>query len=949
MPPGFARRVVVRVAIPAALIALATAPVAVSDPVTAPVATWAPDGEVKAVAVSGSTAYIGGNFTRIAPYTGSSALFNAANGEVKKPWPEVNGVVNAVVADGSGGWYLGGDFRSVGGAPRTDLAHVLADRNVDPAWAPATDGTVRALALAPGEVYAGGEFTTANGQTRGHLVAFSRTTGAVANFTGGVSNSGFDDFKGVHALLLSGSTLYAGGIFDQAQGSNGTPTRHRVAAFNTANSQVLAWDPDANHTVNGLALVPNSTDVFISGRFNALKDNTPSEVARHGIARVDGTNGVAASNWIAPLQFGPELSAMAVSGSTVYIGGGNINFGQGKLPAAALSVTGAVPSATWKPATPGAVTSLAAAGSTVYIGTGDFGSGPLSNGPHPGLIAVDATNASPTPFVAPAMGRGRQQFPSGGSVGTRAIGVNGSDVVAGGTFINVGGVERRNLAAIDLNTGQPTAFNPPLKGQFSALTSIDAVALTDDGLVWAGGNFLTEGPNERLNLAAFDANTGALASFHRDPNSSGVSALVARGSMVYVGGGFTNVGGMPRNNIAAVRNVPGQQGDVLPFDVDTDGPVTALALASDTLYLGGQFQNVNRGLAALTRERHNLAAVDVANGLARPWDPNAHGQVRALALAGDTVYAGGEFDTVNGSTPRQRLAAFDSQAGTARAWNPGADAPVRSLAVFGPTVFAGGDFANAGGVARSGVADFDAQTGAPDAFSPTLETEERDGPLPPVTRVGALFASPQTGLLTGGSFVMNSPAPRSANLGLFGLAPLPGPGAVTPGGEAPGGPGAGGGVGQVTPGDGLAPDMSALSASAKSFRVGPGATASDGTATVAAAKKKKKPPRGTTLTLRLSEPARVKFEVLVKGKGRKVGKRCVKQTKKNRKRRRCTRLTLKKPAFTRSAPAGRSKVKWSGRLGRKALKRGSYQLRATPTDAAGNTGKPRTLNFTIVR
>ena len=46
-----------------------------------PVSTLVPDGEVKAIALSGSTAYIGGNFSRIAPYTGSSALFEAPSGE----------------------------------------------------------------------------------------------------------------------------------------------------------------------------------------------------------------------------------------------------------------------------------------------------------------------------------------------------------------------------------------------------------------------------------------------------------------------------------------------------------------------------------------------------------------------------------------------------------------------------------------------------------------------------------------------------------------------------------------------------------------------------------------------------------------------------------------------------------------------------------------------------
>ena len=50
----------------------------------------------------------------------------------------------------------------------------------------------------------------------------------------------------------------------------------------------------------------------------------------------------------------------------------------------------------------------------------------------------------------------------------------------------------------------------------------------------------------------------------------------------------------------------------------------------------------------------------------------------------------------------------------------------------------------------------------------------------------------------------------------------------------------------------------------------------------------------------------------------------------------------------RSRP-GRSKVEWSGRIGRRALKRGRYVLRATPTDAAGNQGTTRTLSITIVR
>src|SRR5215211_2361904 len=198
-----------RRAIAVVLVAASALPAGASaDAVTGPRETWVPDGEVKAVAVSGSTAYIGGNFARIAPYTGSSALFDATSGALEKPWPEAEGVVNAIVADGSGGWYLGGDFRSLGGVPRTDLAHVLPDRSVDPNWAPTTDGVVRALAAAGagGLVYAGGDFSAANGQARASLASFSPDTGLLGSFTGGVSQSGLVDFKGLHTLLLRGTT-----------------------------------------------------------------------------------------------------------------------------------------------------------------------------------------------------------------------------------------------------------------------------------------------------------------------------------------------------------------------------------------------------------------------------------------------------------------------------------------------------------------------------------------------------------------------------------------------------------------------------------------------------------------------------------------------------------------------------------------------------------------------
>ncbi len=296
--------------------------------------------------------------------------------------------------------------------------------------------------------------------------------------------------------------------------------------------------------------------------------------------------------------------------------------------------------------------------------------------------------------------------------------------------------------------------------------------------------------------------------------------------------------------------------------------------------------------------------------------------MNALALSGDTIFAGGEFSAVNGATVRQRLAAFDAS-GAARPWAPSANAPVRALAVHGGTTFAGGDFTSVnGGAARSGFAAFDSRTAAVDADALLLGAEERNGPLPAVARADALFASPATGLLVGGSFVTRAPAPRTANLALLGLPALPG----GPGGTA----------------DTTDPVL-ALSASRRRFRVGARAMPPNGDATAA-----QRVRAGTTLRLSLSEPARVRFVVLRKGKGRRAGRRCVKPNRRNRARRRCTRLT-RAGAYTRSAPAGRSKVAWSGRIRRRALKPGRYLLRATATDLAGNKGTRRSVSIRIVR
>src|SRR4029434_8630685 len=116
--------------------------------------------------------------------------------------------------------------------------------------------------------------------------------------------------------------------------------------------------------------------------------------------------------------------------------------------------------------------------------------------------------------------------------------------------------------------------------------------------------------------------------------------------------------------------------------------VRAMAMNGTTLYIGGEFTSIG----ATTRNR--IGAFNNGSLTPTTWNPNANGTVHALAIgAGGLVYAGGEFFMIGGMG-RNHIAALDPifNQNQATAWDPHANDNVYALAVAGNTVFAGGDF-----------------------------------------------------------------------------------------------------------------------------------------------------------------------------------------------------------------------------------------------------------------
>jgi hypothetical protein len=111
----------------------------------------------------------------------------------------------------------------------------------------------------------------------------------------------------------------------------------------------------------------------------------------------------------------------------------------------------------------------------------------------------------------------------------------------------------------------------------------------------------------------------------------------------------------------------------------------------------------------------------------------------------------------------------------------------------------------------------------------------------------------------------------------------------------------------------------------------------------------KRPPVGTTFSFTLNERATVRFAFTQLVGGRKLGGRCVAQTKANRRKAACRR-PVTRGALSFTGHAGTNKVAFQGRISRsKKLPPGTYTLSIVATNAAAQRSNPAQLTFTIVR
>ena len=274
---------------------------------------------------------------------------------------------------------------------------------------------------------------------------------------------------------------------------------------------------------------------------------------------------------------------------------------------------------------------------------------------------------------------------------------DGSTIYIGGNFTRVGPASGGGVP-LDASTAAPLANFPKVAGV------VRAIVPDGTGGWYLGGSFTSVGGLPRNNVARVSASMSVTS---WNPNATGqygyVDAIVPSGSLVYVGGSFSSIGGQTRNNLAAIDTTTG-----LATSWDPN-PNSVLAMVADggTIYVGGKFTTIGGQL------RNRIAAFNASTGtVIGGWKPDADSDVYALAISGSALYVGGTFDSIGGAV-RNGIAALHlaPSSGAAFPWNPNASQPVRALAVSGSIVYAGGDFVTIGGQSRRAIAALDAATG----------------------------------------------------------------------------------------------------------------------------------------------------------------------------------------------------------------------------------------------
>ena len=698
-------------------------------------ATVAPNGDL----------YVGGYFNQIddvvanavARWDGQAwhvlgaGIFDQSDYEGSEP---TDASVYALTFGGDGTLYAGGRFNHAGSAK----ANAVASWNGSNWSALGTglttegdfeqNGDVRALAYGNGVLYAGGQFGKAGGVSAKNIAAWDGTSWSAL---GSGLTEQFESSPTVLGLLLDGATLYAGGEFDNAGGKS--------------IKGVARWDGTTWSAVGeGANVLNNSSDVHVraialgaDGLFAAGDIAQAGARYVYGIARWDGQAWDSLGYGVAKYGDSPaEVRSITIDDAgRVYIAGW-INQ-VGGIPVSNVAMWDG---AAWHDMGGGVkgglvfISAILAVGDEVYVGGSFSQAGELATS--------NIARWTISTQTWSAVGTGTD-----GAVYALAYG--DGLLFAGGGFGHAGGAEAKDVAIWD------GAKWSGLGGDFEVFeifsngkevgTYVNALTYAN-GRIYAGGHFQTihEKGKSTQNLASYTVvhnlfsyglddggwyllGTPALPGVTNDGSSgfgTDVRALAVANGGLYVGGEFNRAGGTPARNLARYDlaantwTAPGATGG--PVDKEA---VYGLTAYGNDLFVAGAFTTIGTAPARYVARYDSAKGEWSTLGSGLRWYNDKFTKGLSVAVGGDGVYVGGQFDYA-GPHPAEGFARWAGaignpdvtpDAGGAKQFGDGTRAELPAGAVNKPAVLSYAALAGAPHPAPSGQAivrgfDFDVRT-----------------------------------------------------------------------------------------------------------------------------------------------------------------------------------------------------------------------------------------------
>jgi hypothetical protein len=225
-----------------------------------------------------------------------------------------------------------------------------------------------------------------------------------------------------------------------------------------------------------------------------------------------------------------------------------------------------------------------------------------------------------------------------------ALAVDGQGrVYVGGTFTSAGGVSANRVARFNtltntwssLGTGSSNGVN----------NQVNALAVVGNEVV-VGGYFTSAGGVSANRVARFNTLTNTWSSLGNGVNNE-VNALAVSGNEVYVGGGFTQAGGVFAINVARFNTQTNTWSTLGTGSSNgVSGSVFALAVVGNEVFVGGTFTQAG-GVSANGVARFNTQT-NTWSTLGTGSSNGVSGSVFALAVVGNEVVVGGNFTSAGG-------------------------------------------------------------------------------------------------------------------------------------------------------------------------------------------------------------------------------------------------------------------------------------------------------------